>query len=174
MTAGRTTKPLQIEWLAGAEAAENARTRLPKLVATYFAEGRKLLERNPVPAELHALRLATKKVRYTLEFFRTCYGAGLNERIGALKALQQMLGEINDTVAAERTIEAALGSRTPEVEKVASFLRGRGEAKANAFKRHWKESFDAPGQERWWTNYLARRAGFGKTKRAPSASGGGS
>src|SRR5215472_535201 len=136
MTAGRTTKPLQVEWLPGAEAAENARTRLPKLVAAYFAEGRKLIEDNPAPADLHALRLATKKVRYTLELFKSCYGAGLNERISVLKSLQQMLGDINDTVAAERTIEAALGWRTPEVEKVASFLRGRGEAKANAFKRH--------------------------------------
>jgi CHAD domain-containing protein len=174
MTPQRMTKPFQIEWAANAEAAENARTRLPKLLTAYFAEGRKLVEDNPAPADLHALRLATKKVRYTLELFRSCYGAGLNARISVLKSLQQMLGDINDTVAAERTIEAALGSRTPEVEKVASFLRGRGEAKANAFKRHWKESFDAPGQERWWTNYLARRAGFGKTKRAPSASGGGS
>ena len=170
MTAGRTTKPLQIEWLAGAEAAENARTRLPKLVATYFAEGRKLLERNPVPAELHALRLATKKVRYTLEFFRTCYGAGLNERIGALKALQQMLGEINDTVAGEHTIEAAMGARTPEMEKVAQFLRRRGKLKADKFKWHWTKVFDAPGQERWWTNYLARPAVAGESKRARRAS----
>jgi CHAD domain-containing protein len=158
MTPQRITKPFQIEWAAGAEAAENARTRLPKLVAAYFAEGRKLLGNSPAPADLHALRLATKKVRYTLEFFRSCYGKGLDERINALKSLQQMLGEINDTVAAERTIEAALGARTPEVEQMARFLRGRGEAKASEFKRHWKEVFDAPGRERWWTGYLARQA----------------
>src|SRR6516164_4568161 len=120
MTPRRINKPLQIEWAAGAEAAENARTRLPKLIASYFAEGRKLLQDNPPPAELHALRLATKKVRYTLELFKSCYDAGLEERISALKSLQQMLGEINDTVAGERTIEAALGARTPEMEKVAS------------------------------------------------------
>ena len=164
MTPRRTTKPLQIEWVPGAQAEENARTRLPKLVAAYFAEGRRLLERNPVPAELHALRLATKKVRYTLEFFRTYYSAGLDERISALKSLQQMLGEINDTVAGERTIEAALGARTPEMEKVARFLRERGKIKADKFKRHWTKVFDAPGQERWWTYYLARPLGAAKGK----------
>ena len=164
MTPLRTTKPLQIEWAAGVDAAENARTRLPKLVTAYFAEGRKLLETNPAPAGLHVLRLATKKVRYTLELFKSCYGAGLNERINALKSLQQMLGEINDTVAGERTIEAALGARTGEMEKVARFLRARGGAKADEFKRYWAEVFDAPGQERWWTSYLARRAGTGKRK----------
>jgi len=166
MTPQSITKPLQIEWMPGTEAAENARTRLPKLVTAYFAEGRKLLANNRAPAELHALRLATKKVRYTLELFKSCYGAGLTERIGGLKSLQQMLGEINDTVAAERTIEAALGSRTPEVEKVARFLRRRGEAKAKEFKRHWARVFDAPGQERWWTNYLARPAGLRKAQPA--------
>jgi CHAD domain-containing protein len=165
MTPPRIAKPLQIEWAAGAEAAENARTRLPQMVAAYFAEGRGLLEGNPAPAGLHALRLATKKVRYTLELFKSCYGAGLNERITALKALQQMLGEINDTVAAERTIEAALGTRTREMERVARFLRARGKAKADEFKRYWAEVFDAPGQERWWTNYLARQARLGKSKR---------
>ena len=164
MTPLRMTKPFQIEWAAGVDAAENARTRLPKLVTAYFAEGRELLGNSPAPADLHALRLATKKVRYTLELFRPCYGAGLTERINALKALQQMLGEINDTVAAERTIEAALGTRTGEMEKVARFLRARGGAKAGEFKRHWTEVFDAPGQERWWTSYLARRAGTGKSK----------
>ena len=169
MTPQRVTKPLQIEWIARTEAADNARTRLPKLVAAYFAEGRKLVESSPAPAELHALRLATKKVRYTLELFKSCYGLGLTERIGALKSLQQMLGEINDTVAAERTIEAALGSRTPELAKVSRFLRRRGAAKANEFKRHWVQVFDAPGQEHWWTSYLARPAGFGKRKPAQQA-----
>jgi CHAD domain-containing protein len=167
MTPAPITKPLQIEWIPQVEAADNARTRLPKLVAAYFAEGRKLLETNPAPAALHALRLSTKKFRYTLELFKSCYGEGLTERIGALKSLQQMLGEINDTVAAERTIEAAIGSRTPEVGKVAHFLRRRGERKANEFKRHWTQVFDAPGQERQWSNYLARPAGYGKPKPAP-------
>lgn len=170
MTRPRTAKPLQVEWTARAEAAENARTHLPKLVAAYFEEGRKLLAANPAPAQLHALRLATKKVRYTLELFKSCYDAGLNERISALKSLQQMLGEINDTVAAERTIEAALGSRTPEMVKVARFLRDRGKAKANEFKRHWTKVFDAPGQERWWITYLARLAGAGESKRGRKAS----
>jgi CHAD domain-containing protein len=169
MTPQRVSKPLQVEWSARTEAVDNARTRLPKLVAAYFAEGRKLLESNPAPAELHALRLATKKVRYTLELFKSCYGPGLTERIGALKSLQQMLGEINDTVAAERTIEAALGSRTPELAKVSRFLRRRGAAKANEFKRHWVQVFDAPGQEHWWTNYMARPAGLGKSKAARQA-----
>ncbi|MEI9973986.1 MAG: CHAD domain-containing protein [Ignavibacteriota bacterium] len=53
-------------------------------------------------AELHVIRLATKRVRYTLELFRPCYGPGLELRITSLQRLQQLLGEVNDCAAAER------------------------------------------------------------------------
>jgi len=152
-------KPLQIVWAAGADVALNARTRLPKLVSAYFAEGRKLLDGDPAPAELHALRLASKRLRYTLELFRSCYGRGFNARMDALKAIQQMLGDINDTVAAQRTIEAAAGARTPEMARVTRLLRGRGRAKAAEFGKHWREVFDAPGRERWWIDYVGHKPG---------------
>jgi CHAD domain-containing protein len=156
----RMTVPaqLKIEWNENADAVENARTRLPKLVADYFSLGRELLAGNPAPPELHALRLASKKLRYTLELFKSCYGPGLTARIDALKSLQQMLGEINDTVAAERTLGQVLVAKTPEARRVVRFLRERGEAKAREFRHHWTTVFDAPGQERWWVDYLARQA----------------
>jgi hypothetical protein len=152
----RTPKSPQVAWARRTDVAENARTRLPKLAAAYFAEGRKLLAANPTPAELHALRLASKKFRYTIELFKSCYGSGINTRIDALKSIQQMLGDINDTVAAEHTIEAALAERTRETDRVARLLRTRGAVKAREFRKYWKGVFDAPGQERWWTDYLSR------------------
>jgi CHAD domain-containing protein len=170
MTPRRVAKPFQVEWAARADVAENARTRLPKLAAAYFGEGRNLIDGNPAPADLHALRLATKKLRYTLEFFKSCYGKGLNARIDALKSLQQMLGDINDTVAAKRTIEAALGARTPDMQRVARLLRRQGQAKANEFRKHWAEVFDATGQERSWVDYLTKQAREEKREPARRAS----
>jgi hypothetical protein len=149
---------LKIEWDEQADAVENARTFLPKLVGDYFGLGRELLAANPSPAELHALRLASKKLRYTLELFKSCYGPGLGTRIDALKSVQQMLGEINDTVAAERTIGEVLVAKTPESRRAIRFLRKRGQTKAQEFRNHWTTVFDAPGQDRWWIDYLARQA----------------
>jgi CHAD domain-containing protein len=136
----------------------NARQHLPQLVADYFAHGRELLASYPKPVELHALRLATKRLRYTLELFRWCYGPGLATRIAGLRELQQMLGEINDTAAAARTLDRVLNGSSPERSRIDGFLRREGEAKAASFRRHWQEVFDAPGQELWWTSYLARRS----------------
>jgi CHAD domain-containing protein len=151
-------KPLRITWDGRTPPAGNARKYLPQLVADYFAQGRELLASNPKPAELHALRLATKRLRYTLELFRTCYGPGLGVRIAALREVQQLLGEVNDTAAAARTLDAALNGNSPQRTRIDSFLRREGEAKAAAFRKHWSETFDAPGQESWWTSYLARRS----------------
>jgi CHAD domain-containing protein len=149
---------LKIDWDEAADAVENARTFLPKLVGDYFGLGRELLAANPPPADLHALRLASKKLRYTLELFKSCYGPGLTARIDALKTVQQMLGEINDTVAAGRTIGEVLVAKTAESRQAIRFLRKRGKVKAQEFRNHWTTVFDAPGQERWWIDYLARQA----------------
>jgi CHAD domain-containing protein len=150
------SKPLNITWNRQAQPAENARKYLPQLVADYFIRGRELLSRHPKPAELHALRLATKRLRYTLELFRTCYGPGLGIRIAALREMQQLLGEINDTAAAERTLDVVLNGKSPHRVRIENFLRRQGELKTAEFRKRWREEFDAPGQERWWISYLAR------------------
>jgi CHAD domain-containing protein len=152
---------LKTDWDESAKAVENARTRLPKLVADYFNLGRELLASDPAPPELHALRLASKKLRYTMELFKSCYGPGLAARIDMLKAVQQMLGEINDTVAAERTLSQVLVAKTTESRGLVRFLRKSGETKAQEFRKHWTTVFDAAGQERWWIDYLARQARAG-------------
>jgi CHAD domain-containing protein len=61
-------------WDERVDAAANARRELPRLAADYFARARKLLAEDPPPAKLHALRLDTKRLRYTLELFRAVAG----------------------------------------------------------------------------------------------------
>jgi CHAD domain-containing protein len=121
----------------------------------YFAQVRELLAASPPPAELHAVRLATKRLRYTLELFRPCYGQGLEIRLAELQRLQQVLGEINDCAAAERLIEGVIPASAAR-SHVRSFLRRRASAKAVALRKEWHDTFDAPGREHWWTQYLAR------------------
>jgi CHAD domain-containing protein len=160
------------EWDGSSDAVANARTVLPKLVEEYFVLGREVLAGEPPPPELHELRLASKKLRYTLELFKGCYGPGLGERLDALKKLQQMLGDINDTVAAERTIAGVLVAETSESRRAVDFLRKLGAERAARFREHWGAVFDAPGRERWWTEYLARQARAeknGKRRRSEGA-----
>jgi CHAD domain-containing protein len=146
-----------IAWNPRLSVTANARRHLPPMIHGYFTQVRELLATNPAPAELHPIRLATKRVRYTLELFRPCYGRGLELRLATLQRLQQLLGEINDCAAAERLIEGLVPA-SPVRRRAETFLRRRASAKATALRREWRDNFDAPGREHWWLRYLASSA----------------
>ena len=144
----------RMKWDKRAGVAANVRRLLPPVVAAYFSQVREFLADDAPPARLHLVRLASKRLRYTLELFRPCYPAGLEERLDALKKLQDGLGEVNDAVASGMLLRRAL-KRQPKVRK---FLEDRAGEKAAEVVRYWNETFDAEGQEAWWTDFLARHA----------------
>ena len=147
----------RMRWNERQSATANARRELPRLMSGYFAEVRKALARKHTPASLHPIRLASKKVRYTLELFRPCYGAaGFDARLKALKDVQTSLGDVNDAVAAGRLL-AEIMPHSPRRKMLREFLRKLAAQKAGEFRAHWTEKFDAAGQERWWTDFLAGR-----------------
>ena len=148
----------QVGWDDRATAATNARRELPRLAASYFAQVRALLAEDPSAAKLHRVRLLTKRLRYTLELFRPCYGPGLETRLSALRRIQQSLGEVNDSIAAGRLLSHSMSTASPQRARLLNFLEGRAAVKAQEFRKDWAEVFDAPGQELWWTTYLARHA----------------
>ena len=148
----------QPAWDERAGAAANARREFPQLAARYFAQVRALLADDPSPDKLHRVRLLTKRLRYTLELFRPCYGPGLETRLAALHRIQQSLGEVSDSAAAGRLLSRSMSTASPQRARLLRFLQERAAAKAREFRQDWAEVFDAPGQERWWTTYLARHA----------------
>ena len=155
---GSLSTAMNIKWDEKASASANARRRLPELASKYFAEVRKALARKPTPAQMHRVRLASKRLRYTLELFKPCYAGGLERRLGELKKLQDILGALNDAVSAAGLVEKALSPKPPERARVLAFLEQRAAEKTEEFRQHWKSDFDAPGKESWWVTYLARNA----------------
>jgi CHAD domain-containing protein len=144
---------MKTRWNGSANAAANASKRLPALLVEYFRAGREVVEReDAAAAELHGFRLATKRLRYTLELFRPCYGEAFEERLRELHQIQQFLGDANDSAAAGRLIGRLLpGKQRRAVEK---FLADRGASDTARFRAYWREEFDAPGRERAWMRYL--------------------
>ena len=148
-------KKTHILWDETAGVAENARAQLPPVAAAYFRAGRKLTEGSPSQG-LHAFRLKTKRLRYTLELFRTCYGPSLEQRLEALRGVQTLLGLINDCAAALRIAAKSGAPNSPQYRKLERFLQARSAKLIAEFCTHWREKFDAPGQEDWWVGYLGR------------------
>jgi CHAD domain-containing protein len=141
-------KPYRAIWDERAGVAANARRQLPLLVADYFARASQLLAEDPSPAKLHRLRLDTKRLRYTLELFRSCYGPGLRTRLQWLHRVQQLLGEVNDSVAAAALLPAGARGR--------GLMEDRARAKAREFREYWAAAMDAADGGNRWTAYLSR------------------
>jgi CHAD domain-containing protein len=138
-------------WDSTKRAEENASQKLPPFAQAYFRAGRALFAAKPTAGALHKFRLETKRFRYTLELFQPCYGPGLEERLKLLRNIQDLLGEINDCA----TTQKLLGSQPIGVSK---FLERRMALKTRALRMCWQQAFDGAGQEKRWTNYLARFA----------------
>jgi len=149
-------RKLKLQWDADSSAAANVRTRLPGWARAYFLEGRKLACAVTTPAAMHRFRLDTKAFRYTLELFRPCYGPGLELRLAAMRKIQDFLGAISDYATTKGLISSRLPEDSPDRLRLERYLDGRSRRKAAEFRRYWQTTFDRPGEERRWLNYLSR------------------
>lgn len=163
----------QPEWNPEANVAANARRELPRLMSQYFQEVREALADEPSPAHLHEIRLASKKIRYTLELFEPCYGPEFAQRMVALKDVQTSLGDVNDAVAAQALLKDVMPA-SPQRKTLRAYMKKRAAEKAEEFRVHWTQKFDAEGEEQRWLAFLrkprqARRAGKTAKKRKPAS-----
>lgn len=141
------------EWDEAATAPGNAHRILPVLANEYFEQGRKLLTKKHSAGKMHRFRLKTKRFRYTLELFREVYGPSLERRLELLRPLQTALGAINDCAATMKLVDKRLHR---DRKKLRTFLEKRSAKKTAEFDEYWRTTFDAPGAEKAWTNYLSR------------------
>ena len=102
------------------QAKEFATRRLRKL-AKRFALGGQQLE-NAEAAQLHALRIAAKKLRYSAEFFAGLYRKNAAvSYLAALGEVQDVLGQINDIAVAHRLLDG-LAADADAVQREANFV----------------------------------------------------
>ena len=150
-------KRLKIQWDEAGTVGENARAQLPSLIGGYFRSGRQLMQGSPSADDLHAFRLKTKRLRYTLELFRSCYGSALEQRLGELRAVQTILGDLNDCQAALQVAGKCMKAGSADFRKLKHYLDARARRLTAMFRKHWREQFDAAGREDVWTGHLVRK-----------------
>jgi CHAD domain-containing protein len=79
---------------------------------------------------LHALRISTKWLRYTLEFFGELLGPDSERLLSRVVALQEHLGDLHDADAAAKLTRDVLVARAgelsrPELESIGAYLQSR-------------------------------------------------
>ena len=75
--------------------SENARRILAVKMAEYYSYG-PIVPREDAVEALHDLRIAAKRLRYTLELFRAVFGKEGATQIDRVKEIQEELGAIHD------------------------------------------------------------------------------
>jgi CHAD domain-containing protein len=103
-------------------------------------------------AGYHDVRIAAKRLRYTVEAFAGLYGEPATAFIDALARLQTVLGEYNDAQVRERCF-MELVSRGPRLPASTSFLAGRWvERDSQAFtrfQRRFERAYRRVRRRRW-------------------------
>jgi CHAD domain-containing protein len=95
--------------------------------------------------ELHELRKACKKMRYATEFFTPLYdGAAVSEFTGKFKAVQKLLGLINDVAVMPTLLNELVGDADAQTKKFSDSLaelrrKQQAEAKEALMGTVWKE-----------------------------------
>lgn len=98
------------------------------------------LGEDPPDADLHALRIKGKRLRYAAELV----GQPAKDLIKATKGFQEVLGEHQDAAVAEDTIRRLVqGQEDPQVLFVAGRLVEREHARRLAYRAQWRDNWAA-------------------------------
>jgi len=115
----------------GAYAGEDLARRHRKLI-----EHGEALGEHPAAPALHALRLRTKKVRYTADGLRTLFRKDLKGYRRRLASLQQALGRVNDAASAADLLDDLVGAAAPAaLHRAAGIVLGWTAAEGRRHRR---------------------------------------
>lgn len=96
----------------------------------------------PTDAELHDIRIRTKRVRYAAEAIAPLVGRQARVFARAAAALQEELGDLNDAVVAELWLQSwARGSRSMPGVFAAGELAGLERASAGQHRSRWRNAW---------------------------------
>lgn len=118
---------------------------LPALVRRRWQALRKRVRRTgaePPDRELHRIRIAAKQLRYASESAVPVVGKRADRMAAAAEALQTVLGEHHDAVAAEEWLRASVASLTPAASFEAGRLAAEQEWRQRELRREWRRVWD--------------------------------
>ena len=113
-------------------------------IARLFKRGEKAKR----PKDLHRVRIAAKKLRYTLEMVAPHF-----PRLDEIKRLQTDLGKINDYETARALIRRESGARS-----VGDELKDKQQKKIRAFRSRWSGTLADGAAARKWIRELSAAA----------------
>ena len=109
----------------------------------------------PAPTELHQVRIRAKRARYTVEFFEALYDKSASRVREALVAIQELLGNLQDSVVSGHHIDEAVTIASGAWPPRTMLALGRLQQHELQFQEHVKNEFpNAYGElKRAWRRF---------------------
>ncbi|MBI3665341.1 MAG: CHAD domain-containing protein [Acidobacteria bacterium] len=133
-------------------ARENAARMLPRLAQELLDAGDRAIARGYAAKRLHPLRILSKRFRYSLEFFRPCFGPAMDSYLTQVKDLQQSLGELNDCYSSTAFYQRLSLNQDKSLPAV---LQHREEQLLEKFRAQWRQGFQHDPWRQRLLRYLA-------------------
>jgi CHAD domain-containing protein len=141
----RLTEAAQAPALRTSKAAQPAAQALPLLVLAAWRALEKKVDscaEHPSDDELHGVRISAKRCRYAAEACAPWLGKPTARLARAAKGLQDVLGELNDAVVAERWLrEWAAGAGSSSGANAAAELAALEHAAARRARSRWPKAW---------------------------------
>jgi CHAD domain-containing protein len=142
---------------------EAAKKTLPRLVKRFLDLGDQAGGAGDLE-QLHRLRIAAKRLRYTLELLAPSGKSALGARLKQIKNVQAILGSINDAELVRKMVVRENAARSLCAELVK-----RRDQKIEEFRSHWKADFAGPGNLVGWRENPVGSPGKRGAPRKPPA-----
>ena len=123
---------------------------MAELIPRYWRSGGVAAQPEASWTDLHQFRLATKRLRYTMELFASIYVGGTPSRLDVLKTVQTHLGKVNDCDTA-RGLKAI--ARDAALD---AWLAPRRQTEREKFAKTWAEEQKRSRAGADWVRYFAR------------------
>ena len=120
--------------------------KLEAVVTQFFAAGKTAAASND-DSELHAFRIAVKRLRYTIEILDPDGG---REWLKRLRLVQKELGQMNDAVVAERYLNS-IPKLSQAAKPIPAKLKAEAQSHIAAFRKTWQRSFGIRSEKAWLT-----------------------
>jgi CHAD domain-containing protein len=119
---------------------KSVRTAGRKAILKALDHFRKRARRSKTDRDFHRLRIALRKLRYTLAFFESIESKKKNKLMRRIKNLQTVLGDYHDLVVTGRILQATdlSGLSKPVMQKMENQLQSDLEKQRELFRGEWK------------------------------------
>jgi CHAD domain-containing protein len=106
------------------------------------------LDSDPAPVDLHPVRIRAKHVRYAAEVVTPLYGDAARRLARATRRVQQVLGELQDTVVARDWLQRAASTLPRETAASAGLLASVEQRAGERALHDWPEAWEQAREAR--------------------------